>query len=604
MNPEFPESTDDSSAEQERFSSAELDPAPAILRECWRCGKFVDESCALCPFCRAELRSVRPTRRDPSANVSIDDAVGSIKIVLVFFTLLLLTSVAYAWYLYADAEKPEGPKEEQEIALLHQMLVVEVLDTLLVLAAIASSTAPRPVRRSDTAKTTAWLIGMPVLATLLGINFLYCALLTRYIGAEPHLEVIQINFKTDFWLVLIAVCLQPAVVEELFFRHLALGHLRKAMSDHGAIWVSAVMFAFAHIYNPLGAPVLILIGAGVRLHAADVGELAAADAHARAAQCIGSLGGKQRMIGELIEQRQKPGMAWAIWLFLAAALAVLNYLTDRDHLIRLALAPLGIGLVCLATTRKAFSMQALDYGLQVDAPTRQFIPFEKLETLYRHDESSSDDSFRFDIIYGDGVLSVPGGLNVASGELWSFLQSQLPSDEQVRLPSSLRPFQAEQVEAFGDDRVCAFRAVPQAPSTRGWFGVLLSLAAMVVGIVWAASGTEDNVHKDWIWIGGITILVGLIALLVTYHAAVDQRKQRGSKTGIGGLVIGPSGFALQQGDLRGKMRWDEITEISFTTSQTIVVRFAGGSLAIKDIFNASLRKIYGILKGLTSAAAA
>jgi membrane protease YdiL (CAAX protease family) len=35
------------------------------------------------------------------------------------------------------------------------------------------------------------------------------------------------------------------------------------MGDHGAIWVSAVMFGLLHLYNPLGMPMLIVVGAGL-----------------------------------------------------------------------------------------------------------------------------------------------------------------------------------------------------------------------------------------------------------------------------------------------------------------------------------------------------
>ncbi len=107
------------------------------------------------------------------------------------------------------------------------------------------------------------MIGMPVLFLLFSINVLYGHLLKEYAGEAPHLEVIEVNFKTSYWLVLIAFCIQPAIVEELFFRYLAFGHLRRVMSNHGAVWVSAVMFGFAHLHNPLGMPVLIIIGVGL-----------------------------------------------------------------------------------------------------------------------------------------------------------------------------------------------------------------------------------------------------------------------------------------------------------------------------------------------------
>jgi membrane protease YdiL (CAAX protease family) len=56
------------------------------------------------------------------------------------------------------------------------------------------------------------------------------------------------------------MAVQPAIVEELFFRYFALNALRDAAGPHAAVWVSAVMFALAHVYNPLGLPWLLVAG--------------------------------------------------------------------------------------------------------------------------------------------------------------------------------------------------------------------------------------------------------------------------------------------------------------------------------------------------------
>jgi CAAX protease family protein len=49
-------------------------------------------------------------------------------------------------------------------------------------------------------------------------------------------------------------------VEEWFFRYLALGSLRPFVGVHGAVLISAVMFGTAHIFNPLGIPMLMVVG--------------------------------------------------------------------------------------------------------------------------------------------------------------------------------------------------------------------------------------------------------------------------------------------------------------------------------------------------------
>jgi membrane protease YdiL (CAAX protease family) len=227
---------------------------------CWRCGKLVAEDEDVCPYCRANLGRDRAPRAGTAADVRA--AAGPLKVVLWFFAFQLGVAVAYAAYLRHDPP-PAGARAEQERWLLQSMLVIETIDTLLVLAAVGAAGAPPRIRRSAGARVAAWVAGAPVLALLLGINILYGQMLQALAGQQPHLEVVEINFRTHFWLVLLAVCVQPAVVEELFFRYLALGQLRRVMGNHGAVWVSAVMFGMAHLYNPLGMPVLIVVGAGL-----------------------------------------------------------------------------------------------------------------------------------------------------------------------------------------------------------------------------------------------------------------------------------------------------------------------------------------------------
>jgi membrane protease YdiL (CAAX protease family) len=56
------------------------------------------------------------------------------------------------------------------------------------------------------------------------------------------------------------ICLQPAIIEELFFRYIAFGVLYRVTGLHSAVWVTAVMFAAVHLYNPLGMPYLFVVG--------------------------------------------------------------------------------------------------------------------------------------------------------------------------------------------------------------------------------------------------------------------------------------------------------------------------------------------------------
>jgi membrane protease YdiL (CAAX protease family) len=101
-----------------------------------------------------------------------------------------------------------------------------------------------------------WALAVPVMAVLLGINLAYITFLRelfRPFGAvQPQ---VQLTLMT-----VLLICVQPAIVEELFFRQMTLGVFRRSMGMNAAVWLTAGLFAFAHVGNPLGLPYLFLAG--------------------------------------------------------------------------------------------------------------------------------------------------------------------------------------------------------------------------------------------------------------------------------------------------------------------------------------------------------
>ena len=121
---------------------------------------------------------------------------------------------------------------------------------------------PRPPRHPASGAWSAWLAALPLLGILLGVNFGYhtgMRAIVEALGVEvPKLDDITLDY--GIWAITL-ICVQPAVVEELFFRHLFLGHLRPHVGVHGAVWVSAAAFALVHVGRGLSWPLLALLGA-------------------------------------------------------------------------------------------------------------------------------------------------------------------------------------------------------------------------------------------------------------------------------------------------------------------------------------------------------
>lgn len=170
------------------------------------------------------------------------------------------------------SEIPAQTPTDDEIraGLIQQTLIFEGLDSVIVVLGILI--AGRPLARAAAGHVgVAWALAAPGFVVFLGFNLLYHAILSvllsamgapdASVAAEPAPVDIDLAHAT-FWAILLT-CVQPALIEELFFRYLLLGHLRTHLGLHSAIWLSSVLFGMAHLGNIPGWPVLILIGVGL-----------------------------------------------------------------------------------------------------------------------------------------------------------------------------------------------------------------------------------------------------------------------------------------------------------------------------------------------------
>jgi len=112
----------------------------------------------------------------------------------------------------------------------------------------------RPHRTESQWQIAAWTFALPVLAVLLVVNIGFTTVVRDLfkVEHEPGPGLTLVTF--------LLICLQPALVEEWFFRHLALGALREKVGLHGAVWISGAMFGIAHLLQPLAIPYLIVVG--------------------------------------------------------------------------------------------------------------------------------------------------------------------------------------------------------------------------------------------------------------------------------------------------------------------------------------------------------
>ena len=133
-----------------------------------------------------------------------------------------------------------------------------VVTTALTLAALAMVWSAARQKVPEGTALLAWFGSLPVLCVLLCMNLVFFELLRELVRTAGAPEPGRMKFTL---ITVLLICVQPAVVEELFFRQMALGVLRRHMNVHLAIWVTGAVFALAHLGNIIGMPYLFLVGA-------------------------------------------------------------------------------------------------------------------------------------------------------------------------------------------------------------------------------------------------------------------------------------------------------------------------------------------------------
>lgn len=187
-------------------------------------------------------RPGRPRRRQTE-----DDAV---LLLYLFGAMMAVSAIAGAMRAHGVG----GSSDKTADRLL--MVVLEAVDTALVMYAFCK--VERPVRQAQHRLMTLLAV-MPLTLVMIGANLAYHRALIWWIS-PPAWTMDQVAPDTPWAFGLLAECVQPAVVEELFFRFLFLGILLTEIGPVSAIAISAVLFGLAHSGVPLSIPYLMLMG--------------------------------------------------------------------------------------------------------------------------------------------------------------------------------------------------------------------------------------------------------------------------------------------------------------------------------------------------------
>lgn len=306
-----------------------------------------------------------------------------------------------------------------------------------------------------------------------------------------------------------------------------------------------------------------------------------------------------------IESRPGGGVLIACLLVVAVGLLAVGGVTGALGAAVAAAVPLMMAVGAFAGRPGVVRIQLDEDAVTIDPPGRT-IPYADIVGLTAAGKPGAD-RFPMQVFDRRGPVYVPAALTLPSSDLFAFLVSRLSPTGDRDVPAALRGFRDEQDQKFGADKVFTFRARRTQPIREPSLLVPVALGGTIGCLFVALVGfvVPKAVADPYLIMGFMGVFAGLsFAFLGWVSGKASEPKDR---TGAG-LVIGPTGIALVQGELKGKMRWDEVTAIDHppksrgtlhrTSKNTggVGLLVAGAYIVIHDHFDRPAVLIYERMK--------
>ena len=258
----------------------------------------------------------------------------------------------------------------------------------------------------------------------------------------------------------------------------------------------------------------------------------------------------------------------------------------------------GLPLACFAAARllareRPLRLEVEHEGLNL-VDTHQTIPYASIRSLSPASHSAEQTQFAIDVCHAEGRLTIPASIDHSSKTLDAFLRSRLVPQPQGFVHPALQNHLREEQELFGAEKVFCFSPRERLdPPRRGSTLRGIGLGMLATGILWGLSGVFSEL---WIIPGIILGLFGGIFFLASYarRSTVDRIVKNGHEST---LLVTPTGIALMQGNLKGKLRWDEVHAVKMTGPASfsltpvvsgLTIQIAGSQITIMDIYDEGL----------------
>jgi len=221
---------------------------------CWRCGHHWVAGTEWCRHCQAKLTK-QSSQRNEEQFILLNGRMHPLFVGLAFSAAMFTISM----FMRLLSETPYFQNGD-EVAGMVFMGIWEVMDFLLVLASVLYIGADKTCSLMKFSKTTCFgWAALLLLPLIMLINYAYHGIVAEWIGWDV-LDFGYVDYHNYFWIILILYCVQPAIVEEVFFRGVMGYCFETVTSPRVSIVLMAILFSLAHVADPISMPYFFFIG--------------------------------------------------------------------------------------------------------------------------------------------------------------------------------------------------------------------------------------------------------------------------------------------------------------------------------------------------------
>jgi len=258
-----------------------------------------------------------------------------------------------------------------------------------------------------------------------------------------------------------------------------------------------------------------------------------------------------------------------------------------------------------------FQVELQPAGLHLQ-PGDHLLPYAAIVAvtgLRKHNDQAGLKPYPIDVCTADFGVRVPAHPAVPALALEKYLSTRASPFITPPTDPDVAQFYDQECAKHGADQVALYHGrtaqiEAYAPRYLRWFALGWLIGSFVaLSLALNLYARVDSVNNMAV----VMIVLGFVLLLVSFVGDPRLGLKRQAGHTADSLVVGPSGLALRQGKLKGKLRWDEVQNIvmkpaaassstgSLSTGvigrQSLHLQVAGATIVLVEVYDRALTQI-------------